>query len=81
MIVTLTILFIGINNSGLKLIIGSRTHKSQFLNPPKQRSRCQSRDKEIEKCMDEGLKPTSYSSIFNSWDFIKAKAKWMTLVE
>ena len=40
-----------------------------FLNPSRQYSKRQTRDEEIEKCLDEALEPTYYFSIFNS-DFI-----------
>ena len=37
-----------------------------FPNPSRQYSKCQTRGEAIEKCLDEGLEPTYYFSIFNS---------------
>ena len=34
-------------------------------NPPQQYSKHQTRDEEIEKCIDGGLEPTYYFRIFN----------------
>ena len=68
--VTLITLFLGIQNSGLTLIIGLRIHRSQLmrnlLNPPQQYCKRRTRGEDIEKCLDEGLEPTYYSRIFRS---------------
>ena len=60
--------FIGIQNNGMALIIGSRIHGSQLMqnlpNHPRQYSKCQIRVGGIEKCLDEGLEPTYHFSIF-----------------
>ena len=64
----LTTLFNGIQNSGLALMIGFRIQGSQLMhnlpNPTQQHSKHQNRGEEIEKCLDRGLEPTYYSSIF-----------------
>ena len=52
----------------LLVIIGLRTLGGQLMqnlpNPPRQYSKRQERE-EIEKCIDKGLEPTYYFSIFN----------------
>ena len=57
MIVSLITLFIGIQNSGLQVIIGSSSHKSQLMcnlqNPALQYDKRQTRGEEIEKCLNE----------------------------
>ena len=41
-----------------------------FPNPSRQYSKHQTRGEEIEKCLDEGLEPTYYLSIFNLFNKI-----------
>ena len=61
----------GIQKSGLVLIRGLRIHESQLMrhvpNAPWQYSKHQTRAEEVERCLDEGLKPTYHFSIFNEY--------------
>ena len=63
--------FTDIQNSGLAHIIGTSSHRSQLLwnlpNPSQRYSKRQTRDKEVEMCLVEGLEPTYYFSIFNRY--------------
>ena len=50
------------------VILNSRVPLRLVPNPSCQYSKRQTRGEEIEKCLDEGLEPTYYFSIFNSVD-------------
>ena len=64
-------------------LIGIQSQESvdvQSSKPPWKYSKCQTRAEDIEKCLDEGLDPTYYSSIAKP--FIKLatcihKSKWL----
>ena len=55
-------LFTDIQNSGLTVV----SCCGIFSNPSRQYSKRQTRGEEIEKCLDGGLEPTYYFSIFTS---------------
>lgn len=61
-------LFIGIQISGLALTTDFRINRSHmmqnFLNPPRQFGKHQTRAEQIEKCLVESLEPTYHLSIF-----------------
>ena len=42
-------------------------------NPSQQCSKCQTRAEEIEKCLDDGLEPTNYFSIFRVSTYLKVE--------
>ena len=73
-IVPLIMLFTGIRNSGLVLIIGSKILGSQLmrnvLNLPRQYSKHQTKAEEIEKCLDE-----SFGQLIISVSFTMQEAK------